>query len=77
VKIFIEDFDKIVNSFQICKIVVSNVNTNAEVETGISSIDNLEVPKLESTENASLTTILKVLGINARNKKFNSIFKPR
>jgi len=45
-EVFIQDFDKVVNGFQVSQVVVIDINTNAEVESSVSSIDNLEVSKL-------------------------------
>jgi len=47
VKIFIEDLDKVVDCLQVVKIVIIDVDTDAEVEAGIATVDNLEVSKLD------------------------------
>ena len=46
-EVFIEDLDKVVNSFQVEQVVVGHVNANAEIETGIAPIYNLEIPKFD------------------------------
>ena len=46
VEIFIENFDKVVNGFQICQIVVCDIDTDTEVETSVTTIDYLEVSEL-------------------------------
>jgi len=46
VEVFIENFDKVVNGLEVRQIVVSYVNTDTEVETGVATVNNLEVSKL-------------------------------
>ena len=53
-EVFVENLDKIVNGFQIKQVVVRHINTNAEVETGIASVDYLEITKFDK---------IRVLGI--------------
>jgi hypothetical protein len=43
VEVFVENFDKVVDGFQVIQVVIHDVDTNAEVETGVSSVDNLEI----------------------------------
>lgn len=38
------------NALQVGQVVVSNVHTDTEVQTGIASVDNLEVPELQCRE---------------------------
>ena len=35
------------NGFQVVKVVIRDVNTNAEVESGVTTIDNFEVAELD------------------------------
>ena len=42
----VEDFDKVVNSFKVGKVVVIEVNTDTEIQTSITTVDNLEVTEL-------------------------------
>lgn len=37
---------KVVNSLEVCQIVIGHVHTNAEVQTSITSVNDLEVPEL-------------------------------
>jgi len=53
VEIFIENLDEVVNSLEIRKVVVSDVDTDAEVEAGVATIDNLEITKLQNHNTAS------------------------
>jgi hypothetical protein len=46
VKILIKDLNKVVDGLQVVEIVVINIHTDAEVETSIAPVDNLEVSKL-------------------------------
>ncbi len=45
-KVFIEYFNKVMDSLEIYQIVVIDINTNAKVKTGITSIYYFEVSKL-------------------------------
>jgi len=54
VEIFIENFDKVVNGFEIGEVVVRDVDTNTEVETGVATIHYLEVSKLNEHQNHSI-----------------------
>lgn len=47
-KELIKHFDKIVDGFEICEIIVPHVNTNTKVEAGISSINNFVIAKLNT-----------------------------
>lgn len=46
-EIFVEHFDKVVDGFQVAKIVVVDVDAYAKVETRIATIDNFEVTELK------------------------------
>lgn len=37
---------KVVDSLEVCQIVISHVHTNAEVKTSITPVDDLKVPEL-------------------------------
>ena len=43
VKVFVQHFDKIVNRFQVHQIIIFYVDTQTEEQTGISSIDYLNI----------------------------------
>ena len=45
-EIFIENFYKVVNGFEVCQVVVGDVHTDAEVEAGITTVDYFEVSEL-------------------------------
>jgi len=51
VKIFVENFNKVVNGFEVRKVVVGDVNTDAEVEASVATVDYLEIPKLHTHPN--------------------------
>jgi len=57
VEIFIENFDKVVNGFEIGEVVVRDVDTNTEVETGVATIHYLEVSKLNEHQNTPYNEI--------------------
>ena len=46
VEVFVEDLDKVVNGFEVEEVVVRDVDADAEVEAGVTSIDDFVVPKL-------------------------------
>ena len=46
-EVFVENFDEVVDCFQIRQVVVGYVDTDAEVETGVATVNDLEVPKLQ------------------------------
>lgn len=46
-EIFVEHFDKVMDGFQVAKIVVVDVDAYAKVETRIATIDNFEVTELK------------------------------
>jgi hypothetical protein len=46
-KVLIEHFHEIMNRLEVVEIVVENVHTDAEVQPGIATIHDLEVPVLE------------------------------
>jgi hypothetical protein len=48
--LLVENFDEIMYGFEIGEIVIVDIDTNAEVEAGITSIDNFEITKLECEE---------------------------
>ena len=37
---------KVVDSLEVCQVVISHVHTNAEVQTSITPVNDLEVPEL-------------------------------
>jgi len=47
VEILIKNFYEIVNSLQVTKIVVTDVNTNTEIESSIPSINDFIISKLQ------------------------------
>jgi len=53
VEVFIENFYKVMNSLKICEVVVCYIDTDAEVETSVASVDDFEVTKLQPTQNQS------------------------
>lgn len=46
----IKDFDKEMDRLQICKFVIIGIDTQAKEESGVSTIDDLEVAKLWGDE---------------------------
>ena len=46
VKILVENLDKVVNSFEVVEVIIIDINADAEVETGVSSVDNFKVSEL-------------------------------
>ena len=46
----IEYLYKVVNGLEVSQVVVVKVNTDAEVETSVATVDNLEVTKLYKLE---------------------------
>ena len=47
-KELVEYFDKVVNCFKVCQVVVVKVNTDAEVQASIATVHYLEVTELYS-----------------------------
>jgi len=47
VKIFVENFNKVVDGLQVVQVVIVDIHADAEVKTGIATIDNLEVSKFD------------------------------
>ena len=45
-KILIKNFHKVVNGLKVVEVVITDIDADAEVETSIASVDNLEVSKL-------------------------------
>ena len=45
-EVFVKNFDKVMNGFEIYQIVVINVNANTEIESRISAVNYLKVPEL-------------------------------
>ena len=45
-KILIKNFHKVVNGLKVVEVVIIDIDADAEVETSIASVDNLEVSKL-------------------------------
>ena len=46
-KVFVEDFDEIVNGLEIHKVVVVDVDADAKVEASVTAVDYLEVAELK------------------------------
>jgi len=46
VEIFIENFDKVVNGFKVGEVIVSDVDADTEVQSGVTTVDDLEVTEL-------------------------------
>lgn len=46
VKVLVQYLDEIVYRLQVGQIVIVHIDTNAEIQAGVSSVDNLEVAKL-------------------------------
>lgn len=46
VEILIQHLYKVVNSLEVCQVVISHVHTNTEVQTSITPVNDLEVPEL-------------------------------
>lgn len=47
VKVFVENFDEIVNRFEITQVVIIHVHTDAEIEASISAVYDFEVSELK------------------------------
>lgn len=41
---------KVVDSLEVCQIVIRHVHTNAEVQTSITPVNDLEVPELRTAQ---------------------------
>lgn len=50
-EVLIENFNKVVNGFQVDEVVVGNINTDAKIEASVTTVDNLEVTELHSKNN--------------------------
>ena len=46
-EVFVQNLDEIMNRLQIKQVVVANIDANAEIQSGISSVNDLEIPKLD------------------------------
>ena len=46
-EIFVEYFNKIVNSFKIDQVIITDINTDAKIQPSITSVNDLEVSKLK------------------------------
>lgn len=46
VEIFVEDFNKVVDCFEVAQVIVVDVDADAEVEAGIATVHNFEVAEL-------------------------------
>jgi len=55
VEIFVENFNKVMNGFKVREVVVSNVDTDTEVKSGVATVDYLEIPKLCTYQNTIYT----------------------
>ena len=47
VEVLVENLHKVMDGLQVVEVVVVDVNTDTEVEPGVSPVDNLEVPELD------------------------------
>ena len=47
VEILVENFDEVVDGLEIHEVVVAHVDADAKVESSVSSINDLEIPKLD------------------------------
>ena len=45
-EVLVEHLDKVVDGLEVVEVVVADVDTDAEVEPGISAVDDLEVAEL-------------------------------
>jgi len=54
VKVFIENFYKVVNSLEVRQVVVCYIDADAEVEACVSSVDDFEVTELQPTQERRL-----------------------
>ena len=45
-EVLVENLNEVVDSFKVEEIIIANINTDAEVEASIASVDNLEVAEL-------------------------------
>lgn len=52
-EVFVENFNEIMNCFEIAQVVIVHVHTNAEIEASIPSVYNLEVAELEIDKRCS------------------------
>lgn len=50
-EVLVEDFDKVVDGLQVIQIVVGDIYADAEVQAGVSSINDFEVAKLKNILN--------------------------
>ena len=50
-EVFIENFDKIVNRLQIWQIIIIDIDTNAEIKSSISSVNNFKISELDIQKN--------------------------
>ena len=51
VEVLIEHLNKVVYGLQVAQVVVIDINTDAEVEPCIPSVDDLKVPELRDSQN--------------------------
>ena len=47
VEVFVEDFDEVVDRLEIHEIIVADVDADAEIESRVPPVDDLEVSKLD------------------------------
>lgn len=46
-EVFVKNFNKVMYGLQISQVIVSYIHTYAEVQSSITAVDNLEIPKLK------------------------------
>lgn len=49
-EVLVQHFDEVMNGFQITEIVIVDIDTNAEIESSVTTINDLKVPKLYCLE---------------------------
>lgn len=54
VEVLVQYFDKVMNSLQVAEIIVINVYADTEVQSGVPSVDYLEISKLKEINNVGL-----------------------
>ncbi len=59
-EIFIQYFNKVVNSFQVAQIIVIDINTNAKVEACIPPVNDLEISELITIQISKVFWIDKI-----------------
>ena len=62
----IEYLYKVVNGLEVSQVVVVKVNTDAEVETSVATVDNLEITKLYKIEFVSEECVCEYVCVHVR-----------